>query len=106
MGRRIVENHPISRANLERFAFGSGTAPENRAIVIHLLQGCATCAGTLRELDRGKPAAVGAYERSLDGFERELRGSVTAPSGALTVLRAVVSKFSDRLLGEVLVTRR
>ena len=99
-------NHPISRASLERFASGTANPQENRAIVAHLLQGCGTCACTLRELDRGKPAAAGSYERALDGFERELRGSVTAPSGTLTVLRAVVSKFSDRLLGEVLVERR
>lgn len=98
-------NHPISRASLERFASGGGAPQENRAIVVHLLQGCATCAGTLRELDRGKPAPASAYEKALDGFERELRGSVTAPSGTLTVLRAVVTKFSDRLLGEVLMYR-
>jgi hypothetical protein len=99
-------NHPISRASLERFAFGSASAQENRVITAHLLRGCATCAGTLRELDRGKPTPASAYERALDGFERELRGEVTAPSGTLTVLRAVVSKFSDRLLGEVLVPHR
>lgn len=101
-----MQNHPISRATLERFASGSANPQENRVIVSHLLMGCATCAGTLRELDRGKPAPASAYEKALDGFERELRGSVTAPSGALTVLRDVVSRFSHRLLGEVLVARR
>ena len=100
-----MPNHPISRASLERFACGGTTPQENRVIVTHLLQGCATCAGTLRDLDRGKPAPASAYEKALDGFERELRGSVTAPSGTLTVLRAVVTKFSDRLLGEVLMYR-
>lgn len=98
-------NHPISRASLERFACGGATPQENRVIVAHLLQGCATCAGTLRDLDRGKLAPASAYENALDGFERELRGSVTAPSGTLTVLRAVVTKFSDSLLGEVLMYR-
>ena len=101
-----MQNHPISRASLERFASGGSSAQENRTIVTHLLQGCGTCAGTLRDLDRGKPARAGVYERSLDRFELELRGEVTAPSGMLTVLRAVVSKFGDRLLGEVLVARR
>jgi hypothetical protein len=101
-----VLNHPISRTSLERLACGTASAQENRAIVTHLLRGCGTCAGTLRELDRGKPAPVDAYEQALDGFERELRGSVTAPSGTLTVMRAVISRFSGRLLGEVLVARR
>lgn len=100
-----MSNHPISRASLERFATGGATPQENRVIVAHLLQGCATCSGALRELDRRTPAPVSAYERALDGFERELRGSVTAPSGTLTVLRAVVTKFGDRLLGEVLMHR-
>ncbi|HEX3129118.1 MAG TPA: hypothetical protein VH394_17425 [Thermoanaerobaculia bacterium] len=101
-----MQNHPISRASLESFAAGTAKPQENRVIVTHLLQGCATCAGTLRELDRGKPAPDGAYERSLDRFERELRGSVTAPSGALTVLRDVVTRFGYRLLGEALVGHR
>ena len=101
-----MQNHPISRATLESFAAGSASPQENRVIVSHLLGGCATCAATLRDLNRGKPASAGAYEGSLDRFERELRGAVTAPSGTLTVLRAVVSKFSDRLLGEVLVGYR
>ncbi|MES1245788.1 MAG: hypothetical protein ABUT39_29545 [Acidobacteriota bacterium] len=101
-----MSNHPISRAGLERFASGIATPQENRTIVVHLLEGCDTCAGTLKELDRGRPAPSGSYERALDGFERELRGTVTSPSGTLTVLRAVVTKFSDRLLGEVLIPRR
>jgi hypothetical protein len=101
-----VLNHPISRTSLERFASGGATPQENRSIVTHLLKGCSVCASTLRELDRGRPSPAGAYERALDRFERELRGSVTAPSGTLTVLRAVVAKFSDRLLGEVLVGHR
>lgn len=98
-----MPNHPISRASLERFASGNASPQEGRAIVVHLLRGCGTCAGTLRELDRGKPVPVDSYDRALDNFERELRGSVTAPSGTLTVLRAVIAKFGDRLLGEVLV---
>jgi hypothetical protein len=101
-----VADHLISRASLERFAGGAASPQENRTIVIHLLKGCSTCALALRELDRGRPAAIGAYDKALDRFENELRGEVTSPSGMLTVMRAVVTKFSDRLLGEVLVSRR
>jgi hypothetical protein len=101
-----VLDHPISRASLERFAAGSAAAPENREIVGHLLKGCPACAYTLRELDRGKPAASGAYEKALDRFERGLRAEVTAPSGTLTVMRSVLTRFSEHLLGEVLVSHR
>ena len=101
-----MADHPISRATLERFAGGAASPQENRTIVAHLLKGCSTCSLSLRELDRGRPASFDAYDRALDRFEHELRGQVTSPSGMLTVMRAVVTKFSDRLLGEVLVSRR
>lgn len=87
--------HPISRESLERFAAGSATRGEGRAIAVHLLKGCGTCAAVLRGLDRGR-APRGAYDRALDRFERDLRSEVAAPSGMLTVLRAVL-KAEHRL---------
>lgn len=88
--------HLIPRASLERFAAGSATREEGRTIALHLLKGCATCAATLRDLERGR-APMDAYDRALDRFERELRAEVVAPSGMLTALRAVLSKAEGRL---------
>jgi hypothetical protein len=38
-----------------------------------------------------------AYDRALERFERELRSEVQAPSGMLTVVRAVLNKVEQRL---------
>jgi hypothetical protein len=88
--------HPISRDSLERFAAGAATREESRQVALHLLKGCRTCAGTLRDLDRGR-VSMDAYDRALDHFERALRAEVEAPSGMLTVVRAVLKKFERRL---------
>jgi hypothetical protein len=95
--------HPVSRESLERFAAGAATCAEGRTIALHLLQGCVTCAATLRNLHRS-PAPMDAYDRSLDRFERGLRAEVQAPSGMLTVLRAVLKKPEHRL--EEMLARR
>lgn len=91
--------HQISRESLERFAAGAHTRDEGRAIALHLLKGCATCAAALRSLDRAR-APMDAYDRALDRFERDLRSEVAAPSGMLTVIRAVLK--TERRLEEAL----
>ena len=88
--------HPVSRDSLERFAAGAATCDEGRTIALHLLKGCGTCAATLRNLEHAS-APLEAYDRSLDRFERGLRGEVEAPSGMLTVMRAVLKKPDHRL---------
>lgn len=88
--------HQISRDTLERFAMGAATRDEGRTIALHLLKGCATCAATLRDLGRAR-APRGAYDRALDLFERGLRAEVAAPSGMLTVIRAVLNRSEHRL---------
>lgn len=95
--------HAISSDSLERFAAGSATREEGRTIALHLLKGCGTCAATLRNLHREK-APMDAYDLSLDRFERGLRSEVQAPSGMLTVMRAVLKKSEHRL--EEMLARR
>ncbi|MFL6202606.1 MAG: hypothetical protein ACJ76J_25835 [Thermoanaerobaculia bacterium] len=95
--------HLIPRESLERFAAGAATREEGRIIAIHLLKGCATCAATLRNVGRGR-APMEAYDRSLDRFERDLRGEVVAPSGMLTALRAVLNRSEHRV--EEMLARR
>lgn len=95
--------HPVSRDSLQRFAAGAATREEGRTIALHLLKGCATCAATLRNLEHSR-APMDAYDRSLDRFERGLRAEVEAPSGMLTVVRAVLKKPEHRL--EEMLARR
>ncbi|HVG10908.1 MAG TPA: hypothetical protein VNM67_24610 [Thermoanaerobaculia bacterium] len=95
--------HAISRDSLERFAAGAATREEGRTIALHLLKGCVTCAATLRTLHREKPP-MDAYGLSLDRFDRGLRAEVQAPSGMLTVLRAVLKETEPRL--EEMLARR
>ncbi len=67
--------HAISESTLKRFAFGSATPEENRAVVLHFLKGCVSCAERLREIER--PAIpAGAYDASLEGFAAGLRRKV------------------------------
>jgi hypothetical protein len=40
-------SHPISDRSLYRFASGTASREEGRAVVSHLLQGCAPCAQKL-----------------------------------------------------------
>ena len=88
--------HSVTRESLERFATGTATRAEGRLIAVHLLKGCGACAQVLRDLDRSK-ASLDAYDWALDQFERGLKAEVQAPSGMLTVLRAVLSKSESRL---------
>lgn len=95
--------HPISKESLERFAGGKATREENRRIVAHLLKGCETCTLHLRDLEHVE-TPVCSYDKALDRFERNLRGETLAPSGRLTVLRAVLAKFEDRILDVTLLS--
>lgn len=94
--------HP-TRDLLERFAAGTASREENRSIVAHLLKGCPACARILKEIDHVE-TPVCAYDKVLDRFERDLRAEALAPSGRMTVLREVLTKFEDRLLDVTLLS--
>ena len=64
-------DHP-SEETLKRFATGTGTREENRAVVIHLLKGCPACARTLRALMEPNPVTRADYEEPLDRFDHGL----------------------------------
>lgn len=42
--------HAVSEDTLKRFAAGTASAEENRAVVAHLLKGCGVCARSLRSV--------------------------------------------------------
>ena len=65
--------HLIQEDSLERFAAGTASRDEARAITRHLLRECPVCAGRLRELLH--PSMQGAdYGPVLDAFVRACLG--------------------------------
>lgn len=79
--------HTIQEASLQRFAAGTASGAEARAITRHLLRGCPLCAGRLRDILR-PPVWEADYDSVLDAFaricpglpkEREEPGSLAVP---------------------------
>ena len=64
-------DHPKEEA-LKRFVSGKATRQERKAVVAHLLKGCADCSRKLKSLIEPKPVAGGAYDEALERFDREL----------------------------------
>jgi hypothetical protein len=64
-------DHP-SEETLKRFAAGTATREENRAVVSHLVKGCQECAWKLRTLMEPESVSAGDYEAALDSFDQEL----------------------------------
>lgn len=82
--------HAVSESTLKRFASGSATPEENRAVVRHFLRGCVSCAERLRESECAEIPA-GAYDAGLDRFEAGLRGKVKPrPAASKIVARLLV----------------
>ena len=70
--------HDIQDASLERFAAGTASREEARAITRHLLRECPICAERLRNLLR--PSVEGAdYGPALDAFQRLCLGPPKEP---------------------------
>ena len=64
-------DHP-SEETLRRFAAGTATREENRAVVSHLVKGCKECGRKLRALMEPESVSAVDYEAALDRFDREL----------------------------------
>jgi hypothetical protein len=91
-----MNDHP-SLETLKRFATGTGSREENRAVIAHLIQGCTACSDTLRALMEPEPVVGATYDEPLDrfapGFLQDLERSIslldplemlrTLPPGAL-----------------------
>ena len=60
-------DHP-SMETVKRFATGTGSREENRAVIAHLIQGCTPCSDTLRALMEPEPVAPATYDEPLDQF--------------------------------------
>jgi hypothetical protein len=65
----MMNDHP-SLDTLKRFATGTGSRDEVRAVIAHLIQGCEACSETLRALMAPEPVARVTYDEPLDRFDR------------------------------------
>jgi hypothetical protein len=83
-------DHP-SEDTLKRFAAGTGSREENRAVVVHLLKGCPACARILRVLMEPDRIARADYEEPLDRFDQSLLQGLESSIDPLETLRAAPS---------------
>jgi hypothetical protein len=66
-------SHPVTRADLKRFADGSADREEAAAIVRHLLRHCGGCAELLARLCQGRVGSSSDYDQAIDrSMERAL----------------------------------
>lgn len=70
-------DHPVSRESLEKFAAGTSSREENRAVIAHLLKGCSSCSSQIGAYLRPEIAAD-AYDAV---FERLSGAAVPVPQG-------------------------
>jgi hypothetical protein len=64
-------DHPAEET-LKRFLSGKAPRQEGKAVVAHLLKGCAGCSRKLKLLIEPEPVAGGAYDAVLGRFDRAL----------------------------------
>jgi hypothetical protein len=81
-------DHP-SEDILKRFAAGTASREESRAVVKHLVKGCAVCARKLRELIEPKAVPGSSYEGPLDRFNQDLIENLEGAIPPLRTLRGV-----------------
>jgi hypothetical protein len=89
-------DHP-SEETLKRFAAGTASREESRAVVAHLLKGCSACARKLRQLMEPDAVSRSSYEAALDRFDQELVESLESSLDPLQTLRAVMRTRPDPL---------
>ncbi|PYQ55139.1 MAG: hypothetical protein DMF53_28510 [Acidobacteria bacterium] len=89
-------DHP-SEETLKRFATGTASREESRAVVAHLLKGCSACARKLRELMEPEAVSRTSYEAPLDSFDQGLIERLESSVTPLQTLRTVLGRPPDTL---------
>ena len=89
--------HPPEET-LRRFVSGTARRQESKAVVAHLLKGCADCSRKLKSLIESEPVAGGAYDEALGRFDRGLLELLESSIDPAHTLR--------NFLGKVLPPRR
>ena len=102
---RIFMDHP-SEEILKRFTAGTASGDESRAVVAHLIRGCALCAARLRLLIEPPRVAVASYEAALDRFDQEVVGGLKSSVSPARLLRELLKGAQPRLVEEVAGTKK
>jgi hypothetical protein len=84
-------DHP-SEETLKRFVTGKALREENRAVVAHLLKGCAPCAAKLKSLMEPESVAGPSYDPSLERFDAGLLEALDASISPVQTLRTVLGR--------------
>ena len=83
-----MNDHPCMET-LKRFATGTGSRDEIRAVIAHLIQGCQDCSETLRALMAPEPVDQTSYEEPLDRFDPGFLQDLASSISPLEMLRAM-----------------
>src|SRR3954452_12782352 len=94
---RTSMDHP-SEETLKRFAAGTASREESRAVVSHLVKGCALCATRLRRLMEAPLVAAVSYETALDRFDRETVDALESSVSPWRALRELLKGAQPRLV--------
>jgi hypothetical protein len=86
----------LSEETLKRFASGTSSPQEARAVVAHLLKGCADCARKLRSLIEPEPVADRAYDNALERFDLGLLESLETSISPMQTLRSLLGEGPGR----------
>jgi hypothetical protein len=82
-------DHPTEET-LKRFVAGTASREESRAVVAHLLKGCAPCARKLRELMEPETVPRASYEAALESFDQGLIENLESSISPIQTLRTVL----------------
>ncbi len=93
-----MNDHP-SMETLKRFAKGTGSRDENRAVIAHLIQECTGCSETLRALMEPEPVAGATYDEPLDQFDPEYLQNLERSISPLDPLEMLRTLPPGALLG-------
>jgi hypothetical protein len=90
-------DHP-SEETLQRFVAGTAAREEGRAVVAHLLKGCASCARKIRDLMQPDAVHREVYDSPLNRFDHGLvegLESSLSPAQPLRTLRTLLNRLRD-----------
>jgi hypothetical protein len=87
-------DHP-SEETLKRFAAGTASRDESRAVVAHLLKGCASCARKIRALMEPASVRREIYDSPLERFDQKQVETLESSIDLRRTWRTALSRLLD-----------